>query len=51
MSPETPPFRIGSVEYLNAVPLTRGIESEVIFATPRRGSPKCSGTTSSTPRS
>jgi chorismate dehydratase len=29
-------FRIGSVKYLNAVPLTRGIESEVIFATPAR---------------
>ena len=27
-------FRIGSVKYLNAVPLTRGIESEVIFTTP-----------------
>lgn len=34
MSPETPKFRIGSVKYLNAVPLTRGIESEIIFATP-----------------
>ena len=38
-SPETPaaealPFRIGSVQYLNAVPLTRGIEAQVIFATP-----------------
>jgi chorismate dehydratase len=31
---ETPKFRIGSVQYLNAVPLTRGIESEIIFATP-----------------
>jgi chorismate dehydratase len=27
-------FRIGSVHYLNAAPLTRGIESELIFATP-----------------
>jgi chorismate dehydratase len=27
-------FRVGSVQYLNAVPLTRGIESQVIFATP-----------------
>ena len=27
-------FRIGSVKYLNAVPLTRGIEDKVIFATP-----------------
>jgi chorismate dehydratase len=31
---ETPKFRIGSVQYLNAVPLTRGIEDKVIFATP-----------------
>jgi chorismate dehydratase len=29
-------FRIGSVPYLNAAPLTRGIESELIFATPAR---------------
>jgi len=28
------PFRVGSVQYLNAVPLTRGLESEVHFATP-----------------
>jgi chorismate dehydratase len=28
------PFRVGSVRYLNAVPLTRGIEEEIIFATP-----------------
>jgi chorismate dehydratase len=28
------PFRVGSVRFLNAVPLTRGIEEEVIFATP-----------------
>jgi chorismate dehydratase len=33
---ETPKFRIGSVPYLNAVPLTRGIEDQVIFATPAR---------------
>ena len=31
---EAPKFRIGSVQYLNAVPLTRGIEDKVIFATP-----------------
>jgi chorismate dehydratase len=31
---EIPKFRIGSVQYLNAVPLTRGIEDKVIFATP-----------------
>jgi chorismate dehydratase len=28
------PFRVGSVRYLNAVPLTRGLEEEVMFATP-----------------
>ena len=33
---EVPKFRIGSVRYLNAVPLTRGIEDKVIFATPAR---------------
>src|SRR5258708_40016451 len=36
MSSDIPQFRIGSVQYLNAVPLTRGIESEVIFATPAK---------------
>lgn len=30
------PFRVGSVCYLNAVPLTRGVEEEVIFDTPSR---------------
>ncbi len=30
------PFRVGSVRYLNAVPLTRGLEKEVVFATPSR---------------
>lgn len=30
------PFRVGSVRYLNAVPLTRGIEDEVVFDTPAR---------------
>jgi chorismate dehydratase len=29
-------FRVGSVQYLNAVPLTRGIESQLVFATPAR---------------
>lgn len=29
-------FRVGSVPYLNAVPLTRGIESELVFATPSK---------------
>jgi chorismate dehydratase len=28
------PFRVGSVSYLNAVPLTRGLEEEIIYATP-----------------
>ena len=28
------PFRVGSVSYLNAVPLTRGLETEVVFKTP-----------------
>jgi chorismate dehydratase len=30
------PFRVGSVPYLNAVPLTRGLEDEVVFATPSK---------------
>lgn len=30
------PFRVGSVRYLNAVPLTRGIEDEIVFATPSK---------------
>src|SRR5437870_13818179 len=30
------PFRVGSVRYLNAVPLTRGLEDEVLFATPSK---------------
>jgi len=30
------PFRVGSVAYLNAVPLTRGLEDQVVFATPAR---------------
>lgn len=30
------PFRVGSVAYLNAVPLTRGLEEDVLFATPAR---------------
>jgi chorismate dehydratase len=30
------PFRVGSVPYLNAVPLTRGLESEIVFATPSK---------------
>jgi chorismate dehydratase len=30
------PFRVGSVGYLNTVPLTRGLEEQVIYATPAR---------------
>lgn len=30
------PFRVGSVKALNTVPLTRGLEAEVIFDTPAR---------------
>jgi predicted solute-binding protein len=36
MADDIPKFRIGSVHYLNAVPLTRGIEGELVFATPAR---------------
>jgi chorismate dehydratase len=36
MADDTKKFRIGSVSYLNAVPLTRGIESELILATPAK---------------
>ena len=35
-TPTEQKFRIGSVHYLNAAPLTRGIESEIIFATPAK---------------
>jgi chorismate dehydratase len=30
------PFRVGSVKYLNTVPLTRGLEEELIYATPAK---------------
>jgi len=30
------PFRVGSVKALNAVPLTRGLEEEILFATPAK---------------
>ncbi len=30
------PFRVGSVPYLNAAPLVRGIEDEILLATPAR---------------
>jgi predicted solute-binding protein len=38
VNPSDPPkkFRIGSVHYLNAAPLTRDIDSELIFATPAK---------------
>ena len=36
MTQDAPKFRIGSVPYLNAAPLTRGIEDKVVFATPAR---------------
>ncbi|MBM3881293.1 MAG: menaquinone biosynthesis protein [Verrucomicrobia bacterium] len=40
-SPQTPegslaPFRVGSVPYLNTVPLTCGLEQQLVFATPAR---------------
>jgi chorismate dehydratase len=30
------PFRVGSVPYLNGVPLTRGLEQEIIYAVPSK---------------
>jgi len=30
------PFRVGSVSYLNAVPLTRGLETEILYAVPSK---------------
>jgi predicted solute-binding protein len=36
MTEDVPKFKIGSVSYLNAVPLTRGIEGELILATPAK---------------
>lgn len=36
LSDSLAPFRVGSVPYLNAVPLTRGLEAEVTFATPSK---------------
>jgi len=30
------PFRVGSVGYLNAVPLTRGLEDEIVYAPPSK---------------
>jgi chorismate dehydratase len=36
LSESLAPFRVGSVPYLNAVPLTRGLEDEIVFATPSK---------------
>ena len=36
LSESLAPCRVGSVPYLNAVPLTRGLESEIVFATPSK---------------
>jgi chorismate dehydratase len=36
LSQSLAPFRVGSVPYLNAVPLTRGLETEITFATPAK---------------
>src|SRR5438876_2041958 len=33
LSESLAPFRVGSVPYLNAVPLTRGLEEQIIFVT------------------
>ena len=30
------PFRVGSVPFLNAVPLTRGLEDQIVFVTPSK---------------
>ena len=36
LSESLAPFRVGSVPYLNAVPLTRGIEEQILFVTPSK---------------
>src|SRR5438034_7632440 len=36
LSESLAPFRVGSVPYLNAVPLTRGLEEEIIFVPPSK---------------
>src|SRR5437016_10022217 len=36
LSESLAPFRVGSVPYLNAVPLTRGLEEQIVFVTPSR---------------
>src|SRR5881628_650340 len=37
------PFRVGSVPYLNAVPLTRGLEEQIIFVPPSELAEKLRG--------
>jgi chorismate dehydratase len=34
--PSLAPFRVGSVPYLNTVPLTRGLEDQIIYAVPSK---------------
>ncbi len=36
LSESLAPFRVGSVPYLNAVPLTRGLEEQIIYVTPSK---------------
>jgi chorismate dehydratase len=36
LSQSLKPFRVGSVSYLNAVPLTRGLEDQINFTTPAK---------------
>src|SRR5437763_1722530 len=36
LSQSLAPFRVGSVPYLNAVPLTRGLEEQIILVTPSK---------------
>src|SRR5881409_3791143 len=36
LSESLAPFRVGSVPYLNAVPLTRGLEEQILFVTPSK---------------
>src|ERR1043165_5872510 len=36
LSDSLAPFRVGSEPYLNAVPLTRGLENQVLFVTPSK---------------
>src|SRR5882672_1290524 len=36
LSDSLAPFRVGSVPYLNAVPLTRGLEDQIVFVTPSK---------------